>query len=568
MMVDKLTPAAVLQTSGLIAVGILITRFVIHYYRWLRSPLRKIPGPPVPSYFFGYMMGIWREPYLKLHKRWWSNARNKYNDDVPLLAYGMPFGSFSVHVLDVNLVQKIMTSQVNSSPLRFPRYESSFLRVILGDGLITLEGPEWHRHRRILQSSFYTSALKKALDVSVPKHTQRFIQAWRHGTTTTDNTTTTKHTTQDHRGRVIDLSTHLSALTIDILGDVAFSHNFDALKTVECWSQKDITDDDDEKLEAVDDPLIMALNECFKPSLLSLVFNVLQIGYASKYLNPSYRRACKLLDGAVDDVIKAARCRRRRGGESKHSNREEEEEGVEEEESTKSLLQTIFEAEDTQGSPGTKKTLTDRELRDEVKTFIVAGHETTSTLCYWALYALAKFPSVERRVYEDIMKHSNGTDMEKPIHMDEVNEMSYLSAFINEVLRLYPPAGVVNRKTAKDETFGKYTIPSGTKLFIPIHLIHRHPDHWTKPLEFMPERWLDKDAMKARHRYSYLPFGAGGHNCIGQNFAIMEGKLMLANIIRAFTIEMAPSLRNTEIEFTSIVTLKGKPSVKICIKAR
>lgn len=154
------------------------------------------------------------------------------------------------------------------------------------------------------------------------------------------------------------------------------------------------------------------------------------------------------------------------------------------------------------------------------------------------------------------------------MHLDEVEKMSYFSAFISEVLRLYPPVGQIVRSCAKEEQFGKYSIPAGTRIFIPINMIHRHPDHWSKPLDFAPERWLDKERVNSRHRYCFMPFGAGGRNCIGQNFALLEGKLMLANIIRAFAVELAPALRDGEIEFTSLGTLKGKPPVKICIKAR
>lgn len=515
------------QLSGLLVVVVLLSRTMIRYYNWLHSPMRQIPGPPVPSFFFGYLWDIRKAPYFKLQTQWLADARSKH-DDVTILAYGMEFGRFNLLLLDVDLVKEILTSQVTALPLRYSRFLFDFIRKFLGDGLVTLEGPEWHRHRRIIQPSFYTSALRRSLDASVPKHTERFISAWRRA----------------KAGRVIEVASHLSALTIDILGDVGFSYKFDALKTVERWAEDELTDG----LEAADDPLISAMHESFSPNALIFVLSLLESTWLSRYIVPSWRRACGLLDEAVDSVVRAAR---------RHKNNKE----------SKSLLQTIFDAEDSGSSSGTSKTLTDRELRDEVKTFIVAGHETTSTMCYWALYALAKFPDIENRVYEDIVKHN--ADKTAPIHMDEVDQMAYLSAFVNEVLRMYPPVGAIVRKSVKEEKFGKYTIPAGTRVFIPIYLLHRHVDHWNNPLEFMPERWLDKEVVKSRHRYSFLPFGAGGHNCIGQNFALMEGKLMLANIIRAFTIELAPSLRNTEIELVlNGATLKAKPPIRVCIKAR
>jgi cytochrome P450 len=348
-------------------------------------------------------------------------------------------------------------------------------------------------------------------------------------------------------GREIDLASHLSALTLDIIGDVAFSHDFQALRTLDNWAE----DDSRNELDSSSDPMIEALREATIPTPIAVLSVMLKVAWIDKFLNRKSRWVNTILNEAVDNVIREAR---------KKAN-------VDSSTTTDkpSLLQLLFDAKDAE--PGTgRKTLNDLELRDEIKTFLVAGQETTSTWCYWALYALAKYPDVQQRVYDDIVKHSpHGSSQ---IDLESVEKMTYFLAFLSEVLRLYPPLGFVLRHTTRQEEWKGFTIPSNTRLMIPFHLLHRHPDHWSNPLNFTPERWLNKKENDARHKFCYLPFSAGGRNCIGQRFAQIEANLILANTIRAFSVQLAPSLRGKEVNFTAVITMKGKPAVKICIKAR
>ena len=112
-----------------------------------------------------------------------------------------------------------------------------------------------------------------------------------------------------------------------------------------------------------------------------------------------------------------------------------------------------------------------------------------------------------------------------------------------------------------------FKIPVGTRITIPIHLIHRHPDYWTNPDEFQPERWL-KDQFPASHKNAFLPFGVGPRNCIGENFATFEAKLIMGPLIRSFMFNFAPSLRSAEFTLSAFVTTKPKPDVKICVRSR
>lgn len=239
---------------------------------------------------------------------------------------------------------------------------------------------------------------------------------------------------------------------------------------------------------------------------------------------------------------------------------------------SKSLLQLLFDAQEKEVR-GQK--LKDVELRDETKTFLLAGHETTATWLYWAVYALAKYPDVQEKLYREILRSIPQTQADEDITVEQVENAEYLVAFLNEVLRLYPPVGFLERFNRKEENFCGYTIPVGTRLVISPHLLHRNPKYWKDPEIFLPERWIrtsdninnENDGGKNKG-FAFIPFSAGSRNCIGQRFSSIEALLIMAPIVRTFRIEIAPSVRNEEFQFTTRVTMKAKPDLKIVVKRR
>jgi len=479
---------------------------------------------------------------MEPHKRWWKDLRKKFGSNLPFMAYSSMLGRWSVVVFDADLIQTIL-SAAQRDPVRFPK-NYLFIKEIIGDGLVSLEGSAWSRHRRIIQPSFQTNFLKEALESSVPKHCATLISAWK--------------ATQ---GTTIDAFTHLSSVTLDVIGEVAFSHDFGACQTLDVWAkQVACRNAAEHSLETVADPLLQSFNASLKISALTVVLSIMNIVWLDKYLNRKAHHTQVVLNKAVDDIIREARAK----------NKDDGADGPKQ----KSLLQLLFDAKDAESSscPISRKTLSDLELRDETKTFILAGHETTSTWCTWALYALAKYPGVQQKVYEDIATHSSGSTAStagNPITLEQVDQMHYVTAFMLEVLRLYSPVGMIVRFTSQEEVFHGYTIPAKTRLVIPVHLVHRHPLYWgSNPDDFQPERWLDDQENAKRHKFCFLPFSAGPRNCIGQRFAEMEAKLIVTNIVRAFAIHFAPGFCEREMTFTNFITMKAKPPLKICVQQR
>ena len=137
---------------------------------------------------------------------------------------------------------------------------------------------------------------------------------------------------------------------------------------------------------------------------------------------------------------------------------------------------------------------------------------------------------------------------------------------------MHPPLPVVNRTMAHDEFLDGIPIPAGTRLVIPMHLMHRHPKYWDDPETFQPERWLmrgaAKEAFLERSRFAFLPFAAGGHQCLGQRFASIEAKLIMAELIRSFRFALAPSQKNTAFELRSFISSRPKPDLKVTIEVR
>ncbi|KAL7536433.1 hypothetical protein ACHAXR_009916 [Thalassiosira sp. AJA248-18] len=501
--------------------------FLWSYLRWRFSPLNKIPGPikefTLREWFIGVFASIESEPFMKPHQRWWKEA----GPEAQLLHYTGILGKHFICVLDADGVKKVLTSKagVERPPFAKGLY---YLKKVLGDGLVTIDGIKWHRHRRIIQPSFNNQFLKEALDSSIPCLMDRMIGAWK-----------------ERAGADIDIASHFSAATLDIIGKVAFSHEFHSMETVEQWAK-------DEKCQVeLKDPLINGLYSSLMPSAARMLLVNLGLSCLERYLVPESYKTQILLNEAVQSVVQKAHTR------YKH----------EEEESTKPkcLLELLFDAEDTDAT-SRNRSLSHKELQEETKTFLVAGHETTSTLCVWAIYCLVLHPHVQSRVLDDILKHA---PKDGQITLESLEKMTYFEAFLSEVLRLYPPVGMIVRQTEEWVNLLGEDIPPKTRVVIPIYLLQRNPKYWTDPECFKPERWLNTNEKDPKfHHFAYLPFSAGQRNCIGQRFAMWEAKLILAPIIREFEMAISPSMDGVDLKLVSYVTIKSVPPVLIRAKPR
>lgn len=219
------------------------------------------------------------------------------------------------------------------------------------------------------------------------------------------------------------------------------------------------------------------------------------------------------------------------------------------------LLSVLLQArnEDGQG-------MSDRQLRDEVLTLFLAGHETTASALTWALYLITEHPEASRHITAEV----DAILGERIPTADDVPQLKYTEALLKEAMRLFPPSWLMGRETVKPCTLRGRTIPKGWNLLICPWVIHRDARWFDAPDTFRPERWLDP-AAKAIPRGAYLPFGAGPRQCIGNHFAMMEAVIILASIAQRFTLHRD---RSQPVDLVPLVSIRPKKGLPITVTRR
>lgn len=204
--------------------------------------------------------------------------------------------------------------------------------------------------------------------------------------------------------------------------------------------------------------------------------------------------------------------------------------------------------------------LTDSELRDEAMTFLLAGHETTANALTWTWYLLSKNPAIREEVEREVDSVMTG-DVSTS---DEVEELEYTRAVIEEAMRLYPPAWLIERECVADDEIDGHLIPAGSVVMVSPYVTHRHPELWPNPEGFDPRRFLEARRSE-RPPFAYFPFGGGRRQCIGAGFAMIEAVVITAMIAARFRFELVPGQK---IEPDPRVTLGVKNGMMMKISRR
>ncbi len=182
--------------------------------------------------------------------------------------------------------------------------------------------------------------------------------------------------------------------------------------------------------------------------------------------------------------------------------------------------------------------MTDQQLRDEVMTLFLAGHETTALALSWTFALLAQHPEVEARLAGELGEVLG----DRPPEVTDVPRLEYAERVLKESMRLYPPAWILARQALRDVEIGGYTVPAKAFVTVSQWVTHRDGRYFPEPERFLPERWED-DLEKRLPRFAYFPFGGGQRVCIGSSFAMTEAVLVLATIAQRFRFALAPGYR-------------------------
>jgi cytochrome P450 len=249
--------------------------------------------------------------------------------------------------------------------------------------------------------------------------------------------------------------------------------------------------------------------------------------------NQNRRQALTVLDDIVMGII----------NERKQSN-----------EDRGDLLSMLLLARYDDGSP-----MSDQQIRNEAVTLFVAGHETTGLTLAWALYLISQHPEVEARLLDELRPLNN-----QPPGADDLVRLPYTEMVIKETMRLYPPAWQVSRSVVEPVQIGNRSFRKGDILFLSPYITQRDPRWWEQPDQFIPERFAPGNEERLP-RYAYFPFGGGPRICIGNTFAMMEARLVLARLFQRYQFRLSPG---QVIEPQALVTLRAKNGLKLAATLR
>ena len=370
------------------------------------------------------------------------------------------------------------------------------LRDSLGNGLLTSEDSFWLRQRRLAQPAFHRQRLI-AMTEAMVSCAEQMLERWEPRAST---------------GETIDLVAEMMAVTQAIIVRTMFSTDLGAAAEIvnRTW------------------PIInRRIGETFWSTKLERTLPL-----------PANRRFARAL-GELDAVVYRIIANRRQSGRDEAD-----------------LLSMFLSARDEE----TGAVMTDRQLRDEVMTMLLAGHETTSLALSWTYYLLSRHAAAERSVTEEVDRVIGDT---RPAFA-HVDRLTSTRRVLEESLRLYPPAWGFSRLSLSDDEIGGYHVPKDSIVFVIPFVIHRRPNLWPDPDRFDPERF-SPEREAARPRFAYIPFGGGPRGCIGNQFAMLEAQLIIASIAQRFQIEV---MNGEAIRPEPLITLRPTPAIRARLRRR
>jgi cytochrome P450 len=211
-------------------------------------------------------------------------------------------------------------------------------------------------------------------------------------------------------------------------------------------------------------------------------------------------------------------------------------------------------ARDRDGKP-----MSHRELIDEVMSLIVAGHETTAAVLNSVWYLLSWHPEVERKLHAEVDAITL-----PDLRLESLDVLHYTHQIILEALRLYPPVWVLSRRCVHADRLVGHQAPAGADVLMSPYVVHRHPQHWTDPEEFRPERFAT-ESIAETHRYAFIPFSAGPRHCVGETFALYEMAIHIYYAARQFRLR---SERSGPLEMEARINLRVREDLSMTLQRR
>ena len=371
---------------------------------------------------------------------------------------------------------------------------AKMMKRFLGDGLATSNGDLWLKQRRLIQPAFHKKKIENLVKI-INGEVSLLIKAW-----IGDESYQQKNINQSF------LKLTLANITKTMFGT-------DVKKNV------------DEIASIINKLLAFASS-----SVTSLVKIPLSFPTPA---NLKYHKASRDFDTFIFSLI----------DQRKKENRD----------TSGDLLDLLLQAYDDESS----SYMTAQQLRDEITTIFMAGHETTAQTLSWVFYQLALYPSVARQIRHEVAE----TDMEE-LTIDSLQKMSFTRSVIEETMRLYPPVWIMARKSAADDEIAGFHIPAHSTVLINVYGMNHHSAYWNSPGSFSPARFNDEN-KKQIHPFAFIPFGGGQRLCIGSLFAMMVMQTVVCRLVLEFDFDIPPGFKAIA---EPNVTLRAKGGIRLIVK--
>ncbi|EGT55334.1 hypothetical protein CAEBREN_32828 [Caenorhabditis brenneri] len=467
-------------------IPILVTLFLIfvvrHYKRiaWLFKICeygRKLPGPPTEPLIGNTRCFVNKDKMMD----YFSNIAKEFREKGEKIMRVQFIGKMLVFPLDGQTAQTILQSTTEldkGDDYEFPR--AWLGRSVLLEGY----GERWRSHRKLVTPTFHFAKLEGYLDV-FNRETKTMMDILDEYAIS---------------GKTVDLFPYIKRCTLDVICGTAMGINVDAqhnpshpyVKAVEGFNKLSVTH---------------AMKAHLQNTFLFWI-----LGYQKQ--KDEYVRIMKKFTG---DVIAERKSALESGEIEKHSSKRD-----------MNFFDILLCSEET-------KHWSEEDIREEVDTFMFAGHDTTATSFSWMCWNMAHNPDIQEKVYEELIEIF-GEDPDEDVTSESIKKLEYTERVLKESKRRLPPVPMVQRKLREDMEIGGHLIPAGVNIAVSPYIFHSNPEVFPKPEVFDPDRFLSEN-MESRNAYDFIPFSAGLRNCVGQKFAQLNEKVLLIHMLKNFRIE-------------------------------
>ena len=421
----------------------------------------------------------------------------------PVMQFPIPSPA-SYLVSDPVAVRRVLVDRSRSYDKATVQYRS--LSLVTGEGLLTTSGDIWRRQRRMVQPAFHRASLEAVVGHAAGA-TEELLARW--GDTS--------------RGAVIDIDEAMMRVALETVAASLFG--------------TDLSADADRLARATLEALDVVVSSAQMPIRLP----------AWAPSQRALRRATRELDEAVHRMVQ------RRLAEPEPRVDQSDRVGSAGPPDLLGMLVAALNGDEP---------IPLREVRDELVSFMVAGHETAASAITWALWLLAGDALAQQLAIDEV----NGVLGDRRIQVDDLPRLPYLRAVIDEAMRLYPPVWLVTRRAMEPDVLGGREIPAESLVIMTPYLAQRDPDVWPDPDRFDPGRFLGEQRGGAAGDAAYWPFGLGPRMCIGKDFAYLEATAVLASLLQRIRVSRVPG--QPERRAVPLVTLRPQDALPLVVTSR